>query len=49
MEIKRLDVAERLRGVGGFQEKYVSEKELQDYKAATWAKRKIRGLRVLSD
>jgi len=49
VEIKRLDVAERLRGVGGFQEKYVSEKELQDYKAATWAKRKIRGLRVLSD
>lgn len=48
-EWSKIDVAERLRDVGGFEEKYLTEEKLKEYKVATWAKRKERGLKVLED
>jgi hypothetical protein len=48
-EIRKLNVAVRLKNLGGFEERHVSEKALEEYKADTWAKRKERGLRVLDD
>jgi len=48
-EMSRLDVAERLRDVGGFQERHISAQMLAEYKEGTWEKRRERGLRVLEE
>jgi hypothetical protein len=46
-DLNVLDVAERLRDVGGFEEKYVSSEALAEYKRVTWEKRGQRGLKVI--
>jgi hypothetical protein len=46
-ELSTVDVAERLRDLGGFQERYITTEALAEYKKATWKKRRKRGLKVL--
>lgn len=48
-EVRTLDVAVRLKNLGGFEERHLSKKALEEYKVAIWAKRKERGLRGLLD
>jgi hypothetical protein len=45
--VRTLDVAERLKDVGGFQERFVTKENLEEYKRLTWEERGKRGLRVL--
>jgi hypothetical protein len=45
--VRTIDVAERLRDVGGFQERHITKEKLERYKKVTWDERRERGLRVL--
>jgi hypothetical protein len=47
--LETFDVAQRLKDVGGFKERYITPEVLARYKKVTWQKRKERGLRVLED
>jgi hypothetical protein len=48
-ELEAFDVAQRLKSVGGFQERYLTAGALAEYKRLTWEKRRERGLKVLEE